>query len=168
MSGTTRSESDKQGEQEPTTVFLLAQVGAQAGIRWGERLLEYGLTPAQVGILFMLAKSEGVNQRFLADQLGVVPSRLVVLADELEGAGLIERGANAPDRRTHAINLTDAGRAMLISIGDVLREHDEAFLAALSEEEQFQLRGFLEKIAEQEELSPGVHPGYRLLSPRKK
>jgi DNA-binding MarR family transcriptional regulator len=160
--------SDQPEGQAPTTAFLLSQVGAQVGIKFSERLSKHGLTPPQVGILFMLARKDGVNQRFLADQLGVVPSRLVVLIDELEGAGLLERGANAPDRRTHAINLTAAGRSLLKSVEAMTLEHDEVLLAALSGEEKSQLRRLLEKIADQEGLSPGVHPSYRLLGPRKK
>lgn len=116
----------------------------------------------------MLARKEGVNQRFLANELGVVPSRLVVLVDELVGAGLIERGPNTPDRRTHAINLTAAGRVMLKSLEAMTLEHDEMLLAVLSVEEKAQLRRLLERIADQEGLSSGVHPSYRLLGPRKK
>ena len=151
-----------------TTAFLLSQVGAHVGMKFGERLFHYGLTPAQFGILSLLAREDGVTQRFLADHLGVVPSRLVVLVDELEGIGLVKRGTSAPDRRTHAIHLTAAGRVKLTEVQAMILEHDEALLVALSEEEKAKLRSLLERIAAREGLSPGVHPTYKLLGRRSK
>ncbi|BDI31095.1 MarR family transcriptional regulator [Capsulimonas corticalis] len=162
------SDADGAAFQEQSTAFLLTQVGTQVGIRFGERLFPHGLTPPQVGILLILAREDGVNQRSLADRLGVVPSRLVVLVDELERAGLIARGANAPDRRSHSITLTAAGRAMTETLDTLVIEHDAALLAALSPEEKSQLRTLLGKIAAQEGLSPGVHPGYRFMGRRAK
>jgi hypothetical protein len=52
---------------------------------------------------------------------------------------------------------------MLDSIGRVAREHQQALCAALSAEEREQLAGMLLRIAEQQGLRPGVHPGFRTL-----
>lgn len=41
--------------------------------------------------MFMLRASDGLSQRGIAERLGVVPSRPVVLVDEFEALGLIER-----------------------------------------------------------------------------
>jgi hypothetical protein len=43
----------------------------------------------------------------------------------------------------------------------VARAHQDDLCAALSETERTRLRELLEKIASQQELTPGVHPGYR-------
>jgi orotidine-5'-phosphate decarboxylase len=49
------------------------------------------------------------------------------------------------------------------SIGRVAREHQQALCAALDPQEQEQLARMLRRIADQQGLTPGVHPGYRML-----
>ena len=93
----------------------------------------------------------------------MVPSRLVVLIDEMEKRGLVERRESPDDRRRHALHVTDEGRATLEGIGRISREHSQALLAAISDEEQRQLAALLQRIADQQGLTRGVHPGYRSL-----
>jgi DNA-binding MarR family transcriptional regulator len=61
------------------------------------------------------------------------------------------------------VHLTDDGTALLDDIGRVAREHDDAVLAALDRDERATLRTLLEKVAADQGLRPGVHPGYRTL-----
>jgi DNA-binding MarR family transcriptional regulator len=133
-------------------------------MKFGERLkAALDLTPPHAGILRALTSSAGASQQALAGRLGVLPSRLVALVDELESRGLLERRDNLDDRRTHALHLTDAGRGTLDSIGRVAREHQHALCEALSAQEQEQLAGMLLRIARQQGLEPGVHPGFKTL-----
>ena len=46
------------------------------------------------------------------------------------------------------------------AIGKVAREHQQSLLAALSEDEQAALAGFLQRVADQQGLTRGVHPGF--------
>lgn len=140
--------------------FLLAQVGAHAASKFAERLTELNLVPAHAGIFRILSASPGLSQQALAAALGTVPSRLVALMDELESQGLVERRAHETDRRINALHLTEKGRATLQSISRIAREHRQDLLAALSDEEQKQLASFLERVAEQQGLVKGVHPGF--------
>ena len=48
--------------------FLLAQVGAHAAIRFGERISRLNLTPPDAGILRMLGASGGLSQQELSDE----------------------------------------------------------------------------------------------------
>lgn len=144
----------------PGAAFLLAQVGAHAASKFAERLTELNLVPAHAGIFRILSASPGLSQQALAGTLGTVPSRLVALVDELESHGLVERRAHETDRRTHALHLTAKGKAMLQSISRIAREHRQDLLAALSDVEQKQLAGLLERVAEQQGLIRGVHPGF--------
>jgi DNA-binding MarR family transcriptional regulator len=146
------------------TSFLLAQVGAQAAARYAERLAALRLSPAQSGMLRMLSKSGGISQKALAETMSIVPSRLVVLVDELEALGLVERRDCADDRRVYALYLSDKGCRVLEEVGRVARAHDEAFLSPLDEDERGQFRSILAKLADHEGLVPGVHPGYRRLA----
>jgi DNA-binding MarR family transcriptional regulator len=140
--------------------FLLAQVGAHAARRFAERLAPLGLKPSDAGILRLLNEAGGLSQQQLASRLHMHASALVALVDDLESRGLVDRQRHAEDRRAHALHLTDKGRAMLSDIGRVAREHAESICSALTKDERETLAGLLRRIADEQSLTPGVHPGY--------
>ncbi|MFD7027281.1 MarR family winged helix-turn-helix transcriptional regulator [Streptomyces sp. NPDC059917] len=141
--------------------FLLAQLGAHAAGRFAERVSALGLTPAQAGLLRLLARNPGRSQRELADVLGMPPSRFVAFADDLEARGLIERRRNPEDRRLYALFLGDAGTALLADLREVATAHEQQICEPLSAEEHEQLTALLGRLAAAQGLTPGVHPGYR-------
>jgi DNA-binding MarR family transcriptional regulator len=143
--------------------FLLAQVGAHAAAKFGERLGPLGLTPAHVGSLRVIAGSSGSSQQEIAERLGMFPSRFVRLVDELQERRLVERLANPRDRRIYMLQLTAEGKQILRSIGQVAREHQDSLLAALNAEERGLLTSLLLRIVDQQGLRPGVHPGFARL-----
>ncbi|MGA2577822.1 MAG: MarR family winged helix-turn-helix transcriptional regulator [Bryobacteraceae bacterium] len=147
----------------PPAAFLLAQVGAHAAAKFAGRLAELQLAPPHAGIMGILRTQPALTQQALAGVLGMQPSRLVALVDELETRALIERRENSEDRRSYALHLTEKGHAALSAIGRVGREHQQALLTALNEDEQRQLGVLLKRIADQQGLTPGVHPGYARL-----
>lgn len=146
-----------------STAFLLAQIGAHASAQFGERMAALRLTRPHAGILRVIAASPGLTQQALGHALGILPSRLVILLDELEQRGLIERRPVPTDRRAYALHLSAAGQAAMEQIGRVAREHDDAVCAALGPAERQQLNGLLRRIADEQGLAPGIHPGYRWL-----
>jgi DNA-binding MarR family transcriptional regulator len=143
--------------------FLLAQLGAHAASQFAERLRLLELTPPDVGILRLLRVAAGLSQQELAAKLQIHPSRLVAILDTLEKRGLVERRANPDDRRLYSLYLTEDGGELLDRIGKVAREHQDALLTALSREERNQLATLLLRIADQQGLVRGVHPGYQRL-----
>ncbi len=148
--------------------FLLAQVGAHAASQFAERLGVLGLTPPDAGILRLLRIAAGLSQQELAAKLQIHPSRMVAIVDKLEKRGLVERRANPDDRRLYSLHLTQAGGDALEKIGRVAREHQEALLSSLSSEERDTLATLLSRVADQQGLVRGVHPGYqRLGSPKR-
>lgn len=149
---------------EPTVAFLLSQLGTQAGIRFGEAVAPLGLTQPQAGIIFTLAHHDCVSQRFLASRFGVVPARIVVLVDELEAMGIVER--TSVDRRTYAVCLTKKGKAMVKSLHKLAAKLDQEFFSSLAEDETEVLRATLKKLVTSERLTEGIHPGYRLMGRR--
>jgi DNA-binding HxlR family transcriptional regulator len=86
--------------------FLLAQLGAHAAQRFAKRIAPLGILPPHAGILHAIASGSIRNQRELARHLGVQPSRLVLLLDELSDKGLVERQRSASDRRNYELALT--------------------------------------------------------------
>jgi DNA-binding MarR family transcriptional regulator len=143
--------------------FLVAQVGGLAAARFAERLQPLGMDPPQAGLLRAIAEAPGRSQQALSTQLGLLPSRLVALVDELETEGLVERRRNPRDRRHHALHVTPMGEERLAALGRQARAHGESLLAPLSERERATLGRLLRKVADHHELTPGVHPGYRWL-----
>jgi DNA-binding MarR family transcriptional regulator len=144
--------------------FLLAQVGAGAARRFAKSLEPLQFAPSDAGILRLLARTPGISQQDLAQQLDMHASRLVGVIDALEKRGLVAREANSADRRVYSLHLTSAGQEALAAVGAVARAHNEAICAGLSAAEREQLGTTLEKIAAALDLKPGVHPGYREMS----
>lgn len=158
---TSPSAAARDPRREGGVAFLLAQLGAHAAGAFAERIGRLGLTPPQAGVLRRLGQLSGQSQRELADALGMHAPRLVVLIDELEGRGLVTRARDPDDRRNYAISLTERGGRELAKLGVVAREHELAITAALDDEERVQLLELLRRMADQQELRPGVHPGFR-------
>ncbi|AUX40541.1 MarR family transcriptional regulator [Sorangium cellulosum] len=160
---TSARSSDPSSSPTAELAFLLAQVGAHAAARFAERLAPLKLLPPHAGILRAVGQSDGLSQAALSERLGMFPSRLVVLLDALEERGLLERRSTPEDRRSYALHLTRAGKEMVQQIGRVAEEHKEALCAALDGAEQAQLAALLRRIADEQALTAGVHPGYRKL-----
>jgi DNA-binding MarR family transcriptional regulator len=169
MNSTARSGNPHAAEPVPVRsfgpAFLLAQLGSHAARRFAERLAKLRLQPAHAGILFTVSGTPGLTQQALARRLGMVPSRLVALLDELDARGLVRRSSDPRDRRRHALVLTEKGGKTLAAIGEVSREHQRLLLAALSSAEQQQLAALLQRIADEQGLTRNVHPGYKTLRP---
>jgi DNA-binding MarR family transcriptional regulator len=158
--------NEKTERGEPA--FLLAQLGAHAASQFAERLRVLELAPADAGILRLLRVASGLSQQELAGKLRIHPSRLVAILDNLEKRGYLDRRPNPDDRRLYSLHLTKRGEEVLGRIGKVAREHQDALLAALTQEERAALGSLLLKVADQHGLARGVHPGYRLLGPAKR
>jgi DNA-binding MarR family transcriptional regulator len=145
--------------------FLLAQLGAHAAGRYAEKVAALDLDPAQTGVLHLIARRPGQSQQALADRLGVAASRVVALVDGLESRGLLARRRSVTDRRNYELDLTDEGQQLLGRLREVAKAHEADVTAALDADERAQLVGLLQKVADQQGLMPGVHPGYRRLPP---
>jgi DNA-binding MarR family transcriptional regulator len=153
----------KSHKQRPTgAAFLLAQLGAHAADRFGDRIKGLGVAPPHAGILRMIATTP-CNQRALAKRLGVLPSRMVILIDELAEKGLVERKRNAKDRRHSELVLTKRGGRMLEKLSKLAAEHEADLCAGLTAAERDTLAALGRKIVHQQGLTPDVHPGYRKL-----
>jgi len=63
----------------------------------------------------------------------------------------------------YSLYLTKDGGEVLEKIGRMAREHQDALLSALNKEERDELADLLLKIADQQGLVRGVHPGYQRL-----
>jgi DNA-binding MarR family transcriptional regulator len=116
-----------------------------------ERMASLGgrmkLSPGVIKTLVRLAKHDGVSMGDMARGIGVDPSYITALVDDLDTRGLARREPSPDDRRVKIIVLTDAGRALATEIDAVLSVPPAAF-SALTQPELRQLRGLLDKVLE--------------------
>jgi DNA-binding MarR family transcriptional regulator len=148
--------------------FLLAQIGAHAISKFSERIAKLKLAPSHAGVMRLLNQSEGISQRELCEKLSIVPSRLVVLLDELQVKGIVERRDDPLDRRSYSLYLTEKGKNVFESLKKIAQEHNESMCQGLNSQERITLEKLLARIAKLQGLTPGVHPGYKWLGRRKK
>jgi DNA-binding MarR family transcriptional regulator len=146
-------------QPESGVAFLLVQLGFHLARVFGERLEPLGLEQRHAGVLVRLAENDGRSQQAIAEVLGVNPTRMVFLTDELEKLGLVERRRNPADRRSHALYLTEAGTAMLARVREVTRAHEAAITASLTGAERDQLAALLQRVASDQGLVEHSLPG---------
>jgi DNA-binding MarR family transcriptional regulator len=138
--------------------FLLVQLGTHAHRRFADRLAVRGLHPRHFGMLSHLAAAEGQSQQALSVALGIHRSAVVALVDDLEHRGLAERRRDPDDRRAYTLFLTSTGRELLAELRRAADEEDVDLLAALDASERLQLISLLQRVADAQGLTAGVHP----------
>jgi DNA-binding MarR family transcriptional regulator len=143
----------------PGVAFLLSQLGYHSARLWKGRLAPLGLDPRHVMLLRHIADDEGRSQHALGEALRIPPSRMVALVDSLEERGLLRRRPNPNDRRVRTLHLTPDGRRLLGKIMEISLEHEEQLCTGLQPAEREQLITLLGRLAAEQGLAPGVHPG---------
>jgi DNA-binding MarR family transcriptional regulator len=114
----------------------------------GEPELEaFGLRARHVITLTLLRNFGERSQSDLAETLGIDPTNLVALLNDLEGAQLVERRRSPQDRRRHTVTLTAAGSRRLAEIEGVLAVAEQRVLSALNSKEQATLYALLQRAA---------------------
>jgi DNA-binding MarR family transcriptional regulator len=145
--------------------YLLVQLGFHLAGRFAEQLAPLGLEPRDFGMLSRLAANEGRSQQAIGELMGLNPTRMVFLVDELEKRGLVERRRNPADRRSHALYLTDQGWAKLREARQVSASHAGQVGASLTGEQRAQLTALLRQLADEQGITgeslPGPPPGAR-------
>ncbi|MDY7101044.1 MAG: MarR family winged helix-turn-helix transcriptional regulator [Actinomycetota bacterium] len=145
--GTGGAAAEPEPQPDEPIAPLLAGLGARCAERLARRLAEQGLTPAHVELLGVVADADGPSQQELADRMGVLPSRMVGLIDELEARDLIERVRNRRDRRQYSIRLTDAGQRARADVDGLADEHEAELVAPLSIAERRVLAALLRRLS---------------------
>jgi len=117
-----------------------ARLVATAGRQWRRavdlRLQPFGLTEATWLPLLHLARApDPMRQKDLAASLSLDRSSVVRLLDGLQASGLIERRAEASDRRAKTLVLTPLGRSTVEQVEAVSRQVRQDTLAGLDEGE---------------------------------
>jgi DNA-binding MarR family transcriptional regulator len=106
------------------------------------------LRPPSMGTLRVVDSFGPISQREVCERLGVHPSDMVGIIDQLEGAGLITRERSDVDRRRYDLTLTAKGRTVMNRFLAVAHEVDQEFYGVLSATERKQLEKLLGKLVD--------------------
>jgi DNA-binding MarR family transcriptional regulator len=113
--------------------------------RVAEQLASIGLTPPLFAVLNFLRAREGAIQQEIGSAMGIDPSTMVSLIDQLEGAGLAQRRPRPTDRRAREIAITAKGNRMLESGRRIALEVEDEVLQGLSAGERAQLLALMRR-----------------------
>jgi DNA-binding MarR family transcriptional regulator len=126
----------------PGTVVMLLRLSKLIHKQSTEELL--GMTLRELMVLSYL-RDRPMLQQQLCESLWLDPNNCVLLLNELEEHGYIERRRDPTDRRRHVVDLTDQGRSALEN-GERAREGlEDQVLAGLTDDERATLRSLLSK-----------------------
>ena len=104
--------------QTPDLLFLLHDVARLLRYEADRRAGAHAMTRAQWIILFWLERQPGLSQKELAEILEVEPITVARLIDRLEARAMVERRADARDRRIWRLHLLPASAPVLEELHD--------------------------------------------------
>ena len=100
----------------------------------------FDLTPSSGLVLGILADfGEPLPPNKIAERLIISRASVTSLIDSLERRGYVRRLPHSTDRRMLLIELTDTGRQVAHEFRLLVHQHQKAWLAVLTEQEQTQL-----------------------------
>ena len=127
--------------QTTGTMGLLSQLNRVVYRRATEDFL--GMKLKQLIALEILARNEGCLQQELGATLMVDPNNCVLLLNELDDRGYVERRRDPQDRRRHIVAVTPAGLKALAKAEAKLETLEGEVLGNLDPAEREQLRDLL-------------------------
>lgn len=146
----------------PTAGMLLLKIGKAAERRFEKALKPTGLTPRHLGVLFEVQACP-TSQQALIETIGVDPSKLVGLLNDLEAEGLIVRKRDSEDRRRHIVEVSAKGSARLEDAKKVAATVEEELLAGLEPGQRAKLLALLAQVADSSGIFEGCVERLKLL-----
>ena len=137
--------------EPPVTEFagqLFFRLWRASHTRAADTLAKLGLTPALFALLNVLGAREGAIQQELGAIMGIDPSTMVALIDQLEEAGLAKRRPSPRDRRAREVTITPKGRRLLKRARAMILEVEDEVLGGLDDGDRSQLLALLRRALE--------------------
>jgi DNA-binding MarR family transcriptional regulator len=125
------------------TITLLAHITKVIHRRTTEELL--GIRWKYFVALSALYEQPSLSQQSLCDQMVMDPNNCVILLNELESLGYVERKRDSADRRRHIVELTGTGRDVFERSIRAREAIEDEVLASLDADERETLRSLLVK-----------------------
>ena len=131
-------------DTSPGTVVMLLRLAKVIHKRSSEERL--GIKLRQLMLLGYLRAGAPALQQQLCEALWLDPNNCVLLLNEMEDMGYVERRRDPADRRRHVVEITDNGRKALERAERAQEEIGDELLSDLSDEERATLRSLLSRI----------------------
>ncbi len=119
--------------------FLLRRAHQISAAVFEDECRSVGLTPAQFGVLTVLASAPGLDQSSLARALGFDKVTVLRVLRGLEARGLVHRTAALKSKRNMAVVLSPEGVTLLQLAAKPVERAYERLMEPLSPEQQTQL-----------------------------
>ena len=113
--------------------------------RMAEALKSIGLTTASFGVLNVLGARNGAIQQEIGSAMGIDPSTMVSLIDQLEEAGLAKRRLCPTDRRAREVVITAKGRRALERGRQMAQQVEDEVLQGLGAGERRELLALMHR-----------------------
>jgi MarR family transcriptional regulator, lower aerobic nicotinate degradation pathway regulator len=126
----------------PLSGMLLVKLGRAAQRRFNDALKPSELTPRHLQVLDELRQGP-MSQQALADRVGVDPTKLVGLLNDLESRHLVLRRRDPDDRRRHIVENSRKGEAQVGAALAAAAAVEDQLLGALDSRQRDQLRELL-------------------------
>ena len=118
------------------------------------QLLEFGVYPGQIPVLYRIVQKEGSSQKEIADFLHIKPPTVNVTISRLEKAGLVCRRQDEKDQRISRIYMTEKGKNIVEQAMGKIKKNEAVLFENFDEAELCLMRRFLEQILENIEKLP--------------
>jgi len=109
---------------------------------------QLGMKLRHFWLLSHLADKDSVSQQEISEAFMLDANNVVLLLNELESQGWVERRRDPADRRRHVVFITDEGREALRRSECAREQVEDDILSMLDDEERATLRGLLIKALE--------------------
>jgi MarR family transcriptional regulator, lower aerobic nicotinate degradation pathway regulator len=127
--------------------MLLAKLGREAMRQFAEALKPTDLTPGHLTALHLLS-GRALSQQALCEAVGVDPSKLVGLLNDLEEQGLVVRRRHPADRRRHIVEISERGKKRLAAAERAAASVEERLLAGLDATQRDELHRLLSLVVD--------------------
>ncbi len=127
--------------------YLLARAAGRAIGAFNRALQQHGMRSRHYTVLVVATEDGSRSQRDLGELLGIDPSAVVAIVDDLVRDGLVRRYPHPVDRRSRQIVATDKGQAVLVELRSLARTVEDDLLVDLAPAERQTLLVLLRRIA---------------------
>ena len=122
--------------------YLLYKAGLYAQKAFDDAFGKVGLS-AREFLVLAFANTEPLSQQDIARRLGIDPTVLVGVVDELERKNLVERRRDPEDRRRYLLVVTESGAEALAAAERTATEATQEYLRPLDGAQRKQLAALL-------------------------
>ena len=148
---TNKNQVDMYLDQSPEIGFLLTKVQGLYRARLVQAIEGHGMHIGHIQLLSALQKlvekpGTPLTQTRLGKITGIEKSSLVLLLDDMEKRGWVQRLAHSSDRRAYVIAMTSVGVKRYAAISKILHACEQEILSFLSKSQRAVFVSFLTEL----------------------